>query len=247
MLSSTNSDTFKCIVPVTLWSKEPPSHCITSIILMPEHSSIVTGSREGHIIVWDVQEQWKLKPEFVYFSHNTSVDVLCEVFVTLPDSTPDLDGHFVSSDASGKMMLWNMNAATCKLTRHSQFVHTAIKYYQSTSSSTPMLLCCGRYPDILVLNPATLDSLFTLSSRRKPQWMSAFSVFSHQGCNGVKLEDESKTVRGMSTQAMACHPDNPRTLLLVTPKFWQIYDAVDMCLLVSQEAPKGTRWQSEIF
>ncbi|PAA64386.1 hypothetical protein BOX15_Mlig003212g2, partial [Macrostomum lignano] len=272
MLSSTNSDTFKCIVPVTLWSKEPPSHCITSIILMPEHSSIVTGSREGHIIVWDVQEQWKLKPEFVYFSHNTSVDVLCEVFVTLPDSTPDLDGHFVSSDASGKMMLWNMNAATCKLTRHSQFVHTAIKYYQSTSSSTPMLLCCGRYPDILVLNPATLDSLFTLSSRRKPQWMSAFSVFSHQGCNedvllgisscgtvfmwtitgdekkgGVKLEDESKTVRCMSTQAMACHPDNPRTLLLVTPKFWQIYDAVDMCLLVSQEAPKGTRWQSGDF
>ena len=41
-------------------------------------------------------------------------------------------------------------------------------------SSPPCLICTGRYADVLVLDPFSLEILLTLSSRVQPDWITAF-------------------------------------------------------------------------
>lgn len=43
------------IVPITLWGKEPPTHCISSVFLTNDQKTIITGCNDGHICVWDME------------------------------------------------------------------------------------------------------------------------------------------------------------------------------------------------
>ena len=40
-------------IPVVLWGRTPPSHDISCILVTKEVKTVVSGSRDGHICVWD--------------------------------------------------------------------------------------------------------------------------------------------------------------------------------------------------
>ena len=41
------------VVPVAVWGKQPLSHVITSVLMMPGQKYVVTGCDDGHICVWN--------------------------------------------------------------------------------------------------------------------------------------------------------------------------------------------------
>lgn len=113
------------------------------------------------------------------------------------------------------------------------------------------LFCNGYYPEILVMDPFSLEILFTLSSKVNPDWISALHVLrpqqrkddivlaltttgsvkvwtllGHENKHSEPLyENESKQIRCLNAVSMHCCSYNPRTVLIVCSKYWQIYDA----------------------
>lgn len=43
------------VIPVVLWGNRPPSHCISCIITTYDQKTIVTGSTDGQLGIWDVR------------------------------------------------------------------------------------------------------------------------------------------------------------------------------------------------
>lgn len=43
------------VVPVVLWGSTPPSHCISCIITTYDQKTIVTGSTDGQLGIWDLR------------------------------------------------------------------------------------------------------------------------------------------------------------------------------------------------
>ena len=44
------------VVPVVLWGRKPPTHCIAAILMTPDQKNIITGCNDGQIGIWDVSE-----------------------------------------------------------------------------------------------------------------------------------------------------------------------------------------------
>lgn len=42
------------IAPVVLWGATPPSHSITTVLVAQDEETIVTGSKEGQLCLWDL-------------------------------------------------------------------------------------------------------------------------------------------------------------------------------------------------
>lgn len=43
-----------CVQMVTLWGKQAPPHSITAILITDDQRTIVTGSHEGQVCLWDL-------------------------------------------------------------------------------------------------------------------------------------------------------------------------------------------------
>lgn len=42
------------IVPMSLWGRQPPTHCISTIFLTFDQKTIATGCNDGQICLWDI-------------------------------------------------------------------------------------------------------------------------------------------------------------------------------------------------
>lgn len=45
---------------VAVWGKIAPSHSITAIMITDDQQTIVTGSQEGQICLWDLSSEFKV-------------------------------------------------------------------------------------------------------------------------------------------------------------------------------------------
>lgn len=41
------------VVPLVLWGRHPPTHIITSVLVLPDDNVVVSGSADGQICIWD--------------------------------------------------------------------------------------------------------------------------------------------------------------------------------------------------
>ena len=48
------------VVPVVLWGKKAPTHCISAIWMSPDNKNIVTACNDGQLVVWDLTENWEV-------------------------------------------------------------------------------------------------------------------------------------------------------------------------------------------
>lgn len=55
-LHHTMSTSSNLVVPVVLWGRRPPTHCIAAILMTPDQKNIITGCNDGQIGIWDVAE-----------------------------------------------------------------------------------------------------------------------------------------------------------------------------------------------
>ena len=46
--------TSKLVVPLAIWGQQAPTHCISCLELTPDQSLLATGSNDGQICLWHV-------------------------------------------------------------------------------------------------------------------------------------------------------------------------------------------------
>ncbi|XP_059484205.1 WD repeat-containing protein 7 isoform X1 [Neocloeon triangulifer] len=251
------------IVPVVLWGKEAPTHCISCVYLSKDQRTLITGAYDGQICLWQVEpDTLKMTPRCLLVGH--SAPILC-----LSKASISAENNFiVSSSESGEMATWDLVDGKCCELAKLPYVHTNIQPYHMSGTEDDRLFCNGYYAEILIIDPFSLEVLFSLASRVNPDWISALHVLrpakrkddvvlgltttgmikmwplpAGVGKGSDPLyETESKQIRCLNALGMSCCAYNQRTVLIVCAKFWQIYDAGDFSVLCSVSPPRGERW-----
>ncbi|XP_046914879.2 WD repeat-containing protein Rbcn-3B isoform X2 [Dermatophagoides farinae] len=255
------------IVPITLWGSKSPTHCVSAIIMTEDFHTIITGCNDGQICIWDYSpDNDLLTPRSLLFGH--SLAVLC-----LANGKQQGDiMHFVSSSESGEMSLWDLSDGRCIETVKHQNIHTNIQTYVMNNDEV-RFFCNGYYSEILIIDGLTLETLFSLNSKLNPDWISAIHVLRSPKTQddviiGLSIagimkvwtlgghekrslepiyENESKPIRCVNATQLTCCVYNQRTLLIISTKYWQIYDVGDFAQLCSVENNRGERWQGGQF
>lgn len=42
------------VLPIVLWGRTAPTHCISTVLVMDDFGTIVTGCHDGQICLWDM-------------------------------------------------------------------------------------------------------------------------------------------------------------------------------------------------
>ncbi|XP_076382354.1 WD repeat-containing protein Rbcn-3B isoform X9 [Megalopta genalis] len=263
------------VVPIVLWGRIAPTHCISCIYLSRDQKTLITGCYDGQICLWQVDpEILKMTPRCLLVGHTAPIMCLSRASVIMEQN------YIVSSSESGEMCTWDLVDGKCREAVKLSSVHTQMLPYVSAGGEDVRLFCSGYYPEVLVMDPFSLEVLFTLCSRVNPDWISALHVLrpakrkgrfyvhtndvvlaltttgtvkvwtllGHENRNSEPLyEHESKQIQCLNALAMTCCPYNQRTVLIVCSKDWQIYDAGDFSVLCSISAPRGERWMAGDF
>ncbi|XP_015596598.1 WD repeat-containing protein 7 isoform X9 [Cephus cinctus] len=263
------------VVPIVLWGRIAPTHCISCVYLSRDQKTLVTGCYDGQICLWQVDpETLKMTPRCLLVGHTAPIMCLSRASVIMEQN------YIVSSSESGEMCTWDLVDGKCREAVKLNNIHTQMLPYVSAGGENVRLFCSGYYPEVLVMDPFSLEVLFTLSSRVNPDWISALHVLrpakrkgrfyvhtndvvlaltttgtvkvwtllGHENRNSEPLyEHESKQIRCLNALAMTCCPYNQRTVLIVCSKYWQIFDAGDFSVLCSVTAPCGERWMAGDF
>ncbi|XP_039747560.1 WD repeat-containing protein 7 isoform X1 [Pararge aegeria] len=256
------------IVPVVLWGKHAPTHCISSVYLSRDQKTLVTGCYDGQICIWQVEpETLKMTPRCLLVGHTAPVTCLSRASIIQ-------DNNFiVSSSEAGEMCTWDLVDGKCRESVKLTQVHTNIQAYHMCNSDDLRLFCNGYYAEILIMDPFSLEILFSLSSKMNPDWISAlhvlrpssrkddvvlaisitgtvkvWSLLGHENKQSEPIyENESKQIRCLNALSLNCCAYNQRTVLIVCAKYCQIYDAGDFSVLCSIQAPSGERWMTGDF
>ncbi|XP_037046660.1 WD repeat-containing protein 7 isoform X3 [Bradysia coprophila] len=251
------------VVPVVLWGPYQPTHCVSSVFLSKDQKTLATGCYDGQICLWKVDpDTLKMTPRCLLVGH--TAPVLC----LAPASIIQDNNFLVSSSESGEMCTWDLVDGKCKENAKLSQVHTSIQGYHMSNCDDIRLFCVGYYAEIMVMDPFSLEVIFSLSSKVKPDWISAIHVLRPSKrkddvvlaittTGTVKVwtlignenkysepiyENESKQIRCLNAISLNCCAQNQRTVLIVCAKYWQIYDAGDFTVLCSVISPSGERW-----
>lgn len=268
------------VVPMVMWGRQAPTHCISALLMMPDMKNVVTGCNDGQICIWDVTDNWRICPRSLLFGHSSAISCLA-----LGSEDPDLR-YIVSASENGEMCLWDLADGRCIENIRMGVTHTDIKAYHFRFAREMRLLCNGYYPEVYVVDPLSFEIVYILCSNVKPDWISACSliqppnreddvILAISNSGAVKVwtltgnesktkavyEDESKQIRCLNAETLACCPFNQRTVLIVCSKYWQVYnfeqvygrtvqgvyDASDFTLLCSESNRCGERWSGGHF
>ncbi|XP_053401409.1 WD repeat-containing protein 7-like isoform X1 [Mercenaria mercenaria] len=254
------------VVPVVLWGKNAPTHCISAIYMTPDMKNIVTACNDAQLCVWDFSPNWEVYPRHMLFGHTAAISCLA------PASAQQGNTRVVSASENGEMCLWDIADGRCIETIKMAYAHSSMQAYHFRNTKDVRLVCNGYYPEIVIVDPLTFEIVLTLSSRVSPDWISACCVLrpakreddvivAISNSGAVKVwalsgsenrsrpihEDESKQIRCLNAQTLTCCPYNQRTVLIVCSKYWQIYDAGDFTLLCSESNRCGERWAGGDF
>uniref|UniRef100_A0A8B9ZBW3 WD repeat domain 72 n=1 Tax=Buteo japonicus TaxID=224669 RepID=A0A8B9ZBW3_9AVES len=248
---------------VAVWGKIAPSHSITAIMITDDQQTIVTGSQEGQICLWDLSSELKISSKEILFGHTASVTCLAKAreFEKQP--------YVVSATENGEMCVWNVSSGQCIENTKLPYRHTAICYYHCSFRMTGegWLLCCGEYQDVLIIDAKTLGVLHTLSSSQSSDWINCMCIIHSarvqedslvavsvtgvlkvwdlsSSLNSIQerqsvCEKESKSLDCINCQAVRFCTYTKRLLLVVFSTCWQVYDYCDFALLCTEFCKSG--------
>ncbi|KAM9200945.1 WD repeat-containing protein 72 isoform 2-T2 [Dugong dugon] len=248
---------------VALWGIKAPPHCITAIMIADDQQTIVTGSQEGQLCLWNLSPELKISAKELLFGHSASVTCLARArdFSKQP--------YVVSAAENGEMCIWNITNGQCVEKATLPYRHTAICYYHCSFRMTGegWLLCCGEYQDVLIIDAKTLSVVHTFTSSQSPDWINCMCIvhsmrieedcllvvsvagelkvwdlsssFSDIQERQDVYEKESKSLDSLNCQTIRFCPYTERLLLVVFSKCWKVYDYCDFSLLWTEVSRSG--------
>ncbi|KAM9223944.1 WD repeat-containing protein 72 [Leptosomus discolor] len=248
---------------VAVWGNTAPPHSITAIMITDDQQTVVTGSQEGQICLWDLSSDLKISSKEILFGHTASVTCLAKAreFEKQP--------YVVSATENGEMCVWNVASGQCIENTKLPYRHTAIYYYHCSFRMTGdgWLLCCGEYQDVLIIDAKTLGVIHSLSSSQFSDWINCMCIVHSARIQEDSLvavsvtgvlkvwdlssflnsiqerqrvcEKESKSLDCINCQAVRFCTYTERLLLVVSSTYWQVYDYCDFSLLCTEFCKSG--------
>ncbi|XP_058150211.1 WD repeat-containing protein 72 [Dasypus novemcinctus] len=248
---------------VALWGKMAPLHSITAIMITDDQQTIVTGSQEGQLCLWNLSSELKISAKGLLFGHSASVTCLARArdFSKQP--------YVVSAAENGEMCVWNVTNGQCVEKATLPYRHTAISYYHCSFRMTGegWLLCCGEYQDVLIIDAKSLAVVHTFTSSQSPDWVNCMCIVHSMriqedsllvvteagelkvwdlssSINSIQekqdvYEKESKYLDSLNCQTIRFCPYTERLLLVVFSKCWKVYDYCDFSLLRTEVSTSG--------
>ncbi|XP_070535704.1 WD repeat-containing protein 7-like [Ptychodera flava] len=257
------------VVPVMLWGRHPPTHCISAVMITSDQRTIVTGCHDGQIVLWDFSENLRISARNMLYGHTSAITCLSRANDSWDKS------NIISAAENGELCLWDTDDGRCIEHTKVPGTHTNIHPIQVTKGTgrESWVILHGFYSDIHILDSNSLEILFTLTCKVTPDWISALTllrpvkrqedviialttsgtlkVWTLTGAESKDsepvFEDESKPLRCLNAQSLTCCAFTLRTVLVVCSKYWQIYDAGDFSLLCSVFCEKGQKWAGGDF
>lgn len=259
------------MLPIVLWGRRAPTHCISAVLLTDDGATVVTGCHDGQICLWDLSVDLDVNPRALLFGHTASITCLSKACASSDKQ------YIVSASESGEMCLWDVNDGRCIEFTKLACTHTGIQFYQFSvgSQREGRLLCHGHYPEILVVDATSLEVLYSLVSKISPDWISSMSIIrSHRtqedtvvalSVTGILkvwivtseisdlqdtepiFEEESKPIYCQNCQSISFCAFTQRSLLVVCSKYWRVFDAGDYSLLCSGPSENGQTWTGGDF
>uniref|UniRef100_A0A8C0QQT5 WD repeat-containing protein 7 n=1 Tax=Canis lupus familiaris TaxID=9615 RepID=A0A8C0QQT5_CANLF len=259
------------VLPIVLWGRKAPTHCISTVLLTDDGTTIVTGCHDGQICLWDLSVELEVNPRALLFGHTASITCLSKACASSDKQ------YIVSASESGEMCLWDVNDGRCIEFTKLACTHTGIQFYQFSvgNQREGRLLCHGHYPEILVVDATSLEVLYSLVSKISPDWISSMSIIrSHRTqedtvvalsvtgilkvwivtseISGMQdtepiFEEESKPIYCQNCQSISFCAFTQRSLLVVCSKYWRVFDAGDYSLLCSGPSENGQTWTGGDF
>uniref|UniRef100_UPI00398E8EF6 WD repeat-containing protein 7 isoform X5 n=1 Tax=Pristiophorus japonicus TaxID=55135 RepID=UPI00398E8EF6 len=259
------------VLPIVLWGPRAPTHCISTLLVMDDLATIVTGCHDGQICLWDLTPKLEIIPRALLFGHTSSIMCLSKA-----NASSDKQ-YVVSASENGEMCLWDVNDGRCIEFTKLACTHTGIHFYQFNigTQREGRLLCYGHYPEILVVDATSLEVLYSLVSKISPDWISSVSIIrslrtqedtvvavSVTGILKVWIitaeinrmqdtepifEEESKPIYCMNCQSISFCTYTQQSLLVVCSKYWRVFDAGDFSLLCSVSRESDQCWTGGEF
>lgn len=235
--------------------------------MMHNEKNLITGSQDGQICIWDVEQDpvLSITPRCMIFGHTASV--LC-----IADGDFTTNNTIVTSSDSSEMCSWNVDDGQCLETKRTQYTHT---YMQSFRVSTKdcRLFCVGHYAEILVMDPKTFSIQYRLTSKESPDWITSIHILQPPQLSNIVIiglsvngivriwtitdetsksldpiyDNDRKALDCLKSVQIISNPESMRLILIVCPTQWQIYDATDFKKLCSVEAIDNSRWRGGNF
>lgn len=53
------------VLPIVLWGRKAPTHCVSATLLMDDVSMIVTGCHDGQICLWDLSPDLEVSFNYI--------------------------------------------------------------------------------------------------------------------------------------------------------------------------------------
>ncbi|XP_010222778.1 PREDICTED: LOW QUALITY PROTEIN: WD repeat-containing protein 7, partial [Tinamus guttatus] len=259
------------VLPIVLWGRRAPTHCISALLLLDDASAVVTGCHDGQICLWDLSADLEINPRALLFGHTASVTCLSKA------SASSDKQYIVSASESGEMCLWDVSDGRCMEFTKLACAHTGIQFYQFTvgTQREGRLLCHGHYPEILVVDATSLEVLYSLLSKISPDWISSMSIIRSNrtqedtvvavSVTGILkvwivtsdvgrvqdttpvFEEESKPIYCQNCQSISFCSFTQQSLLVVCSKYWRVFDAGDYSLLCSVPSDNERTWTGGDF
>ncbi|XP_036177063.1 WD repeat-containing protein 7 isoform X2 [Myotis myotis] len=259
------------VLPIVLWGRKAPTHCISAVLLTDDGATIVTGCHDGQICLWDLSVELEVNPRALLFGHTASITCLSKACASSDKQ------YIVSASECGEMCLWDVSDGRCIEFTKLACTHTGIQFYQFSvgNQREGRLLCHGHYPEILVVDATSLEVLYSLVSKISPDWISSMSIIpSHRTqedtvvalsvtgilkvwivtseISGMQdtepvFEEESKPIYCQNCQSISFCAFTQRSLLVVCSKYWRVFDAGDYSLLCSGPSENGQAWTGGDF
>ncbi|KAM8827764.1 WD repeat-containing protein 7 isoform 5-T6 [Spinachia spinachia] len=259
------------VLPIVLWGRTAPTHCISSLLVMDDFNTIITGCHDGQICLWDMTPKLEICPRAMLFGHTAAITCLSKA------SACSDKQYIVSASESGEMCLWDVNDGRCIEFTKLACAHVGIEFYQFTigTEKEGRLLCNGHYPEILVVDATSLEVLYSLVSKISPDWISSMSIIrSHRTQEDTVVavtvtgilkvwiitaevsrmqdmdpvfEEESKPIYCQGCQSISFCNFTQSSLLVVCSKYWRVFDAGDYSLLCSVSSDNDQAWTGGEF
>ena len=240
------------VIPIVAWGQKAPTHRICSIAVTSNSKRIVTGCRDGQLVMWEHLDSVIL-PRFMMFGHTSSV--LSIVWIC------EQAGKLASASDAGELCLWDVSDGRCleQVQLPGSPTHIYACDLALRNEMQKCILCFGQFSEISVLSASSLQVLITLASRIFPDWISAavimpwdhipqscnilgltvsgmFKVWHvHKSCTqAVLFEEESKQISCPMALGMKLSSSNC-CLLIICSNFWLICDSSDYSVLCSEK------------
>uniref|UniRef100_A0A915CN13 Uncharacterized protein n=1 Tax=Ditylenchus dipsaci TaxID=166011 RepID=A0A915CN13_9BILA len=147
------------VVPIVLWGKKPPRNQISHVSCLLNGRIIVTGTTEGQVIQWVVDESlsW-IQPQMMMLAHETAISCIS------PCSLSSTSTKYLTCSQDGHICLWDSQDGRVVESVRGNYVHRMIIPHSSSTSTPPQpsdnfLFCIGDYAEIAVVDAQDLNIL----------------------------------------------------------------------------------------